>query len=103
MQPNTQLIALLSASSAFLSFHTATASKCSAIGYLNTNSVYGGGDQTPTDVATNGVRIYKDGNQIGKYDVCDQCKPVCSDIISIDSELPVTFGWAASCGVNTFK
>ena len=82
---------------------TIMAGKCSAVGYITTNSA-GFGSQGTTYTSGGGIKVYDANNkQVGDYEVCDKCKPVCSDFISIKSSLPDTFEWGASCGPNAFK
>lgn len=82
------------------SLPSAMAGKCSAVGWISNNHIWGGPDGSPS-AATSGVRLYDpDGNDIGDYDGDD---PSCSDLLTWSSAyLDDTFSWGATCNMNGF-
>ena len=99
MQSYIQYAALL----ALASIPSTFAAECAAVGRLNVNAAggFGGGGGAVTSGSS--ITLYKGDQEVGGYDVCDTCDPVCSDLINIDSDLAETFSWGASCEPTNFK
>lgn len=74
------------------------AATCSAVGYLTSNSVVGLGPQG----GMSGVFLYNgDGDKIGEL---TGDAGACTDIADISGDgLDDTFGWAATCNINSFR
>ena len=76
---------------------------CSAVGYLNANAVPGPGGLASV---SGGITIIRDGVEVGSYNPCRRCKPVCSNtsrrFIGISSELPLIVAWGADCQPGAF-
>lgn len=70
---------------------TADATNCQAIGSMTVNSA-GFGSGGTTNTRSTSITLSKDGKQVGGTN-----HNVCTDIYSVTSQLPYTFGWAASC------
>lgn len=76
---------------------SAAAANCRAVGTWVVNSAgFGPGGTTNTNSAT--IELYRGDQMVGKAN-----HKVCTDIYSVTSQLPFTFGWAASCSFNTIK
>lgn len=88
---------------ALSSIPSTMAASCSAIGYLNTNTAGAGlGGTSVSD--SSGIKVYKDGKQIGGYTPGKTGKPVCSDLITFSVDgLSDTFSWGATCNMMDFK
>ncbi|KAI9672215.1 MAG: hypothetical protein M1831_002029 [Alyxoria varia] len=98
MQSYIQYAALL----ALASIPTTFAAECAAVGRLNTNAAGGFADGGGAVTGTSSITLYKGDKEVGGYDVCDTCNPVCSDLIDIESDLAETFSWGASCQPTNF-
>lgn len=76
---------------------SAAAANCRAVGTWVVNSAgFGPGGTTNTNSAT--IELYRGDQMVGKA-----THKVCTDIYSVTSQLPFTFGWAADCSFNTIK
>lgn len=76
---------------------SAAAANCRAVGTWVVNSAgFGPGGTTNTNSAT--IELYRGDQVVGKAN-----HKVCTDIYSVTSQLPFTFGWAANCSLNTIK
>lgn len=83
---------------ALASVPLSSAAECYAVGYRNTNTA-GAGPGGTTVTAGQGIKIFKDGEQIEDWKPCEFCDPVCSDQVGIGSDrLTDYFLWGASCG-----
>ena len=88
---------------ALASLPSASAAKCSVIGWQYDNSIFDP-QGAPTIATSQGLHFYRDGKLIHEWVPCNKCSSICVDSKNVEVPgLKTTVGWAANCNVNTFK